>query len=302
MPDTHRLEALGAFLRSKRASIKPQSVGLPAGARRRTPGLRREEIAQLAGVSATWYTWLEQGRDINVSAQVLDAIAGALRLTKDERDYMAALALGNGQGIGADPAAAEDGPEIAPSLRRVLRELRSCPTILSDRRCHIVGWNRAAAHVFVDFDRIPFAERNLIRLLFTRKELRSLAVNWEHFVEGFLAIFRTYYGQYVGDEWYDRFIREMSGLHPEFQTLWQRSRVSRAPEVTVEFRHSRAGKMLFELTSFQVHGSTDLRCSVYSPVEGSGTESKLIRLMEPDGDSEKMQPARESEMNFTPGH
>ena len=175
----------------------------------------------------------------------------------------------------------ENKPVVSPSLQRILRELRHCPTIISDRRCNIVGWNEAAAHVFVAFDRVPLAERNLIRLLFQRKELRSLAVNWEKFAEGFLAIFRTYYGQYVGDEWYDRFIDEMSALNPEFEALWQRSQVSRAPEVTIEFRHARAGKMLFELASLQVHGSVDLRCSVYTPVENSGTEEKLLKLMEP---------------------
>ncbi|RXZ78305.1 transcriptional regulator [Paenibacillaceae bacterium] len=279
MSDLKRLAALAAFLKAKRNSIKPQSVGLPAGVRRRTPGLRREEVAQLANVSATWYTWLEQGRDIQVSAQVLDAIAGALHLTNDERDYMFGLAIGQSLGPGA--SAMEEAPRIGPSLQRILKELRYCPTIISDRHCNIVGWNQAATSVFVNFEQIPFSERNIIRLLFTRKELRSLAVNWEDFAGGFLAIFRAYYGQYVGDEWYDHFIQDMSSLHPDFEALWQRSQVNRAPEVTIEFRHARASKMLFELTSFQVHGSADLRCTVYTPMEGSGTEEKLIRLMGP---------------------
>lgn len=280
LSDRIRLEALASFLKAKRAGIKPQAVGLPAGIRRRTPGLRREEVAQLANVSATWYTWLEQGRDIHVSSQVLESIAGALLLTADERDYIFGLAFGHHAGTGGGGLKLEEAElKLSPSLQRILTELRYCPTIISDRHCHIVGWNEAAAHVFVDFKAIPYAERNLIRLLFTRKELRSLAVNWETFVEGYLAIFRTYYGQYVGDDWYDHFIGEMSRLHPEFETLWQRSQVSRSPEVTIEFRHSKTSKMLFALTSFQVLGTVDLRCTVYTPVEESGTEEKLRRLL-----------------------
>ena len=272
-----RLQMLSEFLRAKRAQILPQSVGLPAGTRRRTPGLRREEVAQLAGVSTTWYTWLEQGRDIQVSASVLDNVAEALKLTVDERKYLYALALEGGAG----PAVREEEePQLSPALQRILQELRHCPTIVSDRRCHIVGWNEAASHVFLDFTVIPPEERNMIRLLFTRKEFQSLAVNWEHFVKGFLSIFRAYYGQYVEDEWYDRFLEEMKEVHPDFQRLWNQSQVSTAPEVVIEFRHARAGKMLFHLTSLQVQGDADLRCSIYTPAPESSTEFKLVKLMD----------------------
>ncbi len=272
-----RLQALSAFLKAQRAKVLPQTVGLPAGTRRRTPGLRREEVAQLAGVSPTWYTWLEQGRDIKVSKSVLDCVAAALQLTVDERKYLFSLALETGSGA---HTLVEELPEISPSLRRILQELRFCPTIISDRRCHIVGWNEAASHVFLNFQHIPVEQRNMIRLLFTRKEFQRLAVNWEHFVRGFLAIFRAYYGQYVEDEWYDRFLAEMKEVHPDFDRLWEQSEVSSAPEVLIEFRHAKAGKMLFHLTSLQVQGSSDLRCSIYTPAPDSSTESKLKQLME----------------------
>ncbi|WP_409344054.1 helix-turn-helix transcriptional regulator [Paenibacillus sp. MBLB4367] len=272
-----RLQALSAFLKTQRAKLSPESAGLPAGTRRRTPGLRREEVAQLAGVSTTWYTWLEQGRDIKVSASVLDCVAAALRLTVDERKYLFALALE------ANPGTAlrnEQQPRISASLQKVLQELRYCPTIVSDRRCQIVAWNEAAAYVFLDFEQIPVEERNMIRLLFARKEFRSLAVNWDHFVLDFLAIFRAYYGQYVEDEWYERFLKEMGSLYPDFSRLWEQSHVSSAPEVLIEFRHAKAGKMLFHLLSLQVQGDADLRCSMYTPAPESLTESKLKRLME----------------------
>lgn len=271
-----RLQELSAFLKAQRAKVLPQSVGLSPGTRRRTPGLRREEVAQLAGVSSTWYTWLEQGRDIKVSPSVLDAVAKALQLTVDERKYLYALALETGTGA---LLREEQQPQISPALQRILKELRSCPTIISDRRLHIVGWNEAAAHVFMDFEQIPYELRNMIRILFTRKEFQRLAVNWEHFISGFLAIFRAYYGQFVEDEWYERFLQEMRELHPSFQSLWEESRVSSAPEVLIEFRHAKAGKMTFHLTSLQVQGDVDLRCSIYTPDPQSSTEAKLNQLI-----------------------
>lgn len=273
-----RLHALSTFLKLKRAQIKPESIGLPVGSRRRTPGLRREEVAQLAGVSTTWYTWLEQGRDINVSRSVLDCIANALHLSKDEREYVYDLALGT---TVATSHVTEALPisKMNPSLEKILSGLTYCPTIVTDRHCHIVGWNTAAANVFIDFATIPESERNLIRLVFAQKEFRVLAVNWDHFAKGFLSIFRTYYGQYVGDEWYTTFIQDMSRMYPEFQELWIDSQVSKAPEMMIEFRHAKIGKMLFDLTSLQVQGESDLRCSVYTPVEHTDTEKKLNRLM-----------------------
>lgn len=280
MSNQNRLQALSDFLKSRRAAISPAAAGLPEGSRRRTPGLRREEVAQLAGVSNTWYTWLEQGRDIKVSPSVLDCIAAALRLTKDERSYLFALALDNGPGSMIYPQ--EESSVIHPSLQKILQELRSCPTIISDRHCGIVGWNEAAAHVFLDFAKLPPEQRNMISLLFVRKEFRRLAVNWEQFVRGYLSIFRAYYGQYLEDRWYDEFIAEMKDQHPEFNQLWEESRVSSAPDVVLEFRHAKAGKMLFHLTSLQVQGSTDLRCSIYTPAGDSNTESKLKQLMEPE--------------------
>ncbi|TFE22787.1 helix-turn-helix transcriptional regulator [Cohnella luojiensis] len=279
MNSQSRRQALSLFLKAQRAKLTPQSVGLPEGSRRRTPGLRREEVAQLAGVSHTWYTWLEQGRDIKVSSSVLDNVAMALQLTVDERKYLFSLALETTSGVSL---LKDELPQISPSLRIILQELTYCPTIISDRRCHIVGWNEAAAHVFLDFEVIPPEQRNMIRLLFTRKEFQRLAVNWEQFASGFLAIFRAYYGQYVEDEWYERFLEEMKETHPDFNRLWEQSKVSSAPEVLLEFRHAKARKMLFQLTSLQVHGGTDLRCSIYTPASETSTKSKLKQLMQHD--------------------
>lgn len=272
MDDKARREALSNFLKKKRALISPQSVGFPTGSRRRTPGLRREEVAQLANVSTTWYTWLEQGRAIKVSLSVLDSVSSALHLTEDERTYLFNLALDTNVKLLQKKTVQT---RISSSLKTILKALNYCPAVVTDRYCQIVGWNRAAAYVFLDFEKIPVERRNLIRLLFTRKELKTLAVNWEHFVRGFLAIFRVYYGRYVEDDWYKQFIDNMSFLHPEFQSLWQQSEVNTAPDVLIEFRHSKAGKMEFNLTSLDVQGNDDLRLSVYTPVPGTSTEKKL---------------------------
>ncbi|MEC0232725.1 helix-turn-helix transcriptional regulator [Paenibacillus alba] len=270
-----RLHALSGFLTAHRARIQPSEAGILSGGRRRTPGLRREEVAAIAGVSTTWYTWLEQGREIKMSVQVLDRIALALQLNEDERQYLFMLALEQ-----PAPTTFEDKtPTISPALSRILNELHDCPTIISDRRCNIVGWNQAAAAIFLDFALIPPEQRNMIWLLFTRKELKALAVNWSDFVKGFLAMFRSYYGQYVADNWYSEFIEKISEQNKDFRTFWDQSDVSSAPEVFIEFRHAKVGKMLFDLTTLQVQGRTDLRCSVYTPAQDSDTDSKVRLLL-----------------------
>lgn len=274
-----RRQALSDFLKGQRAKISPEAAGLPPGARRRTPGLRREEVAQLAGVSTTWYTWLEQGRDIQVSSSVLDNVAKALQLNADERRYLYSLAMDSGDSGAAYPVR-QGEVQLSPSLQKIMSELRLCPVMISDRMCNIVGWKRAASIVFLDFDQIPPEERNIIRLLFTRREFQRLAVNWEQFASGFLAMFRTYYGQYVDDEWYDHFLEEMKRQHPDFKQMWEQSQVSYAPEVHLEFRHAKAGKMVYELTSLKVYGDADLRCSIYTPAPDTNTEAKLRQLME----------------------
>ncbi|WPP39519.1 helix-turn-helix transcriptional regulator [Paenibacillus hunanensis] len=279
MNNQARLQALSQFLKGKRARIAPQAVGLNGGLRRRTPGLRREEVAQLAGLSTTWYTWLEQGRDIQASASVLENVASALQMTTDERKYLFSLALDKSSNM-LPAASVEEQPQISPSLAKILEQLRYCPTIISDRHCNIVGWNEAARHIFLDFEQIPEHQRNMIALLFDRKEFRRLAINWKDFAADFLAIFRAYYGQYMEDDWYETFLSEMKSTYPDFNPLWEESKVSSAPQVVLEFRHARGGKMLFELSSLIVQGSTELRCSIYTPVQDSATEVKLMALME----------------------
>ena len=275
MKDVTRRQALSDFLKTQRGKLQPHSVGLPVGGRRRTPGLRREEVALLAGVSTTWYTWLEQGRDISVSSQVLDCVANALRLNEDERKYLFILATGQHE----NPVLKPSTTEISPAIHLILDELRYFPTIVSDRRSNVIGWNEAAAKVFIDFGSVPAQERNILWILFTRKEFKALAGNWNDFIRGFVAIFRSYYGQFIGDPWYADFLNKISDANPEFLSFWNHNEVSSAPEVFIEFRHAKAGKMLFDLTSLQIQGSNDVRISVYTPSKGSNTEEKIKNLI-----------------------
>ena len=275
MKDVTRRQALSEFLKAQRGKLQPHSVGLPVSGRRRTPGLRREEVAFLAGVSTTWYTWLEQGRDISVSSQVLDCIANALRLNEDERKYLFILATSQHE----NPVLKPSTIEISPAINLILNELRYFPTIASDRRSNVIGWNEAAAKVFIDFGLVPAQERNILWILFTRKEFKVLAGNWNDFIRGFVAIFRSHYGQFIGDPWYADFLNKISDANPEFLSFWNHNEVSSSPEVFIEFRHAKAGKMLFDLTSLQIQGSTDVRISVYTPSKGSNTEEKIKNLI-----------------------
>src|SRR4051794_26199927 len=168
---------LGRFLRARRLALQPEEIGIkPHLGRRRTPGLRREEVAERAAISVSWYTWLEQGRDIRVSEEVLDRIAESLDLDGRQREYLHSLARGNGNGAGgAQPAGGEC---LAPSIQRILTSHEPNPGYVLSERFTIIGWNSPALAVFGDFSVLPEEERNVLHLLFSGL-LRSRLVNWD---------------------------------------------------------------------------------------------------------------------------
>lgn len=190
MMDVAHREELAGFLRSRRERLAPLDAGVRAGPRRRTPGLRREEVAQLSGVSLTWYTWLEQARDITVSRQVLDAVARALQLPATERRYLFALA---GEPLPADPAPAP----VSPTLQRLVDSLDPNPAYLVNPCYDILAWNRAEAGLIGDPARLPDAERNTIWLLFTDPAMRTLLVDWRGEAQRLLAQYRAAAGHHV---------------------------------------------------------------------------------------------------------
>jgi len=266
----------GEFLRSRRARLKPSDVGLPDGFRRRTPGLRREEVALLAGVGTTWYTWLEQGRDVRPSAEVLLAVADALHLDATERRHLFVL---NDR---PPPETRPTGPErVEQSLLRMLDSLTSQPAYVLGRRWDVLAWNRAAELLFGDYGQLDGDERNIMHIVFANKAHRKLLVDWLEVASTVLALFRADSARYVGDPDFERLIKTLLSVSPEFRELWSRQDVSRSLGNHKRIRHPIAGRMTFEYTSFAVTGSADVKLIVYTPLCTDETGRKLDTLLAP---------------------
>lgn len=275
MDDYQQRQELANFLRSRRARLSPEEVGLPWGSRRRTPGLRREEVAQLADVGTAWYTWLEQGRDINVSETTLDRISDALRLTMDERLHL--LMLAQRQFPKPSPPAAE---AISPILQHLLDNQEASPAYITGRHCNILAWNQTAAAVFGDFSALSVEERNMLWLVFTKAEYRRLFVDWERFAQDLLAMFRSCSVRYVNDSLYKQYITALIQVSPEFEQWWQRHDVRTTFDHNREIAHPVVGRLVLNVTTLHLNGDPDLKLCVYTALPGSDTSSKLHQLVE----------------------
>ncbi|TCL06296.1 helix-turn-helix transcriptional regulator [Sodalis ligni] len=259
-----RLREFGKFLRSRRERLTHVQAGLPPGFRRRTPGLRREEVAQLAGIGATWYTWLEQGRDVRPSVEVLEAIAEALQLGQAERQYLFVLA---GISLHEDRAA---GAECVPdALMRMLIGMKDQPAYVLGRRCDILAWNDAAVRVFGDFGTLEGDQRNLIHLMFTSKTHRQLLVDWDDIAPVSLAMFRADSAYYAGDPDFERLISRLEKASPQFRVWWSSHDVVHQPSTVKRIRHPDDGLLVFEYMSLSVDGCPGMRFVVCTP-EGKG--------------------------------
>ena len=264
----------GAFLRSRRERLAPSDVGLPEGFRRRTPGLRREEVALLAGVGATWYTWLEQGRSVRPSAEVLSALAGALRLDAAERRHLYVL---NDR---PPPEPRPAGPErVEEPLRRMLDSLTRQPAYVLGRRWDILAWNSAAAVLFGDYDKLVGDERNIMHLVFADAAHRKLLIDWEELAPAVLAMFRADSARYAGDPEFERLIVKLGKASPKFRQWWSRQDVMRSLAGHKRIRHKVAGRMTFEFTSFAVSDQSDMKLIVYTPLAADQTTEKLDALL-----------------------
>lgn len=268
---------LGDFLRTRRARLRPEQIGVPAGGRRRTPGLRREEVAEQAGVSVEWYTWIEQGRDIHVSSSVLQSIARALRLSADEQLHLAILTT---------PAAAIPDPFPAggmlESYRQMIEALPHSPAYITDRMMDVVAWNRAADMVFGQLDAVPAGERNFLRLLFLDSSFRQRFGDWGSVAQGTVAGFRMTAGRQIASPKTAQLIATLSQRSPEFRQLWARHDVqnSCAPQRTM--LHPQAGALRFTVLSFQIGGDPDLRCCVHTPADQATAAALSAMLPAPD--------------------
>lgn len=272
--DERRRAQLADFLRARRDALQPTDVGLPGGGRRRTPGLRREEVAQLAGVGATWYTWLEQGRDVRASLDVLEALSSALRLTPAERAHLVML------GRGEEPPPPPVEPEhVSATLRRLIADLEPNPAYLLGRRWDFLAWNRAVTVLFGDLGALPPAKRNHVWLTFMDPKRRELLCDWEEGARSTVARFRTDYARHVGDPAFESLVAALLDQSPDFRRWWPRHEVLATGEGRKEIEHPVVGRLVFEHAAFRRAEATDQRLLLYTPVGEADTSAKLDRLL-----------------------
>jgi transcriptional regulator with XRE-family HTH domain len=250
---------LGTYLRDRRGKLDPAAFGLPAG-RRRTPGLRREEVAQRANISPTWYTWLEQGRGGAPSADVLDRIARALLLTEVEREHLFLL------GLGRPPEARYRPTDVTPRLQRVLDALEPSPALIRTAIWDVVAWNRAATTVLTDYGALPPEQRNILRFIFLDERVRAAQDDWESVARFVIGAFRVDAARAGAAAEVEPLVDELCGLSPEFKAMWRDNDVHTHGEGVKHIRHPVMGPMSFEYSAFAVDGRPDLTMVVYNLV------------------------------------
>lgn len=263
---------LGNFLKTRREKIRPSQVGLPDSTRRRTPGLRREEVALLAGVSVTWYTWLEQGRSIKVSDEVMHSIARALMLNSHEIAYIFELSQSslrhNISGI-----------KTAHSIfQNVLDSLVCSPSTMMDKYWNVIAWNKAANAVFVDFDELDVVNRNIIQLMFTNEKYQSLFPDWPTKAKKMLAVFRVSCAEFINDQWLKEFVGSLQAKSKYFQQWWPLHNVAAEQELKKIIRHPTIGKLYFEHTVF-LTPENNFKIYINTPATGTKTKEKIEKLL-----------------------
>jgi transcriptional regulator with XRE-family HTH domain len=257
---------LGAYLKDRRTKLDPAAFGL-SGTRRRTPGLRREEVAERANISATWYTWLEQGRGGAPSADVLNRIARALMLTEVEREHLFLL------GLGRPPEVRYQATEgVTPRLQRVLDALEVSPALVKTATWDVVAWNRAAAAVLTDYGSLPVEQRNILRVIFCDPRVRAAQFDWESVARFVVGAFRVDAARAGATEKVGALVEELRRLSPEFEALWRANDVHGYGEGVKRLRHPILGPIAFEYSAFAVDGRPDLGIVVYNPATPADAE------------------------------
>jgi transcriptional regulator with XRE-family HTH domain len=262
---------LGTYLKDRRARLDPTAFGFPA-MRRRTPGLRREEVAQRANVSATWYTWLEQGRGGAPSADVLDRLARALALTPVEREHLFLLAQHRPPEVRYEAASG-----VTPQLQRVLDALEVSPALVRTRMYDIVGWNRAATAVLADYGTMPVEERNVLRLIFCHRRVRAAIPDWESVARFTVAAFRAETARAGAAREAQALVEELCARSAEFAAMWRDNDVRTHGEGVKLLHHAKVGLITLEYSSFAVDGYPDLGMVVYNPA--TPADAVLIRAL-----------------------
>lgn len=261
---------LGEFLRARRERLRPEDLGLPPGARRRVPGLRREEAAQLCGISSTWYTWLEQGRTIDVSVETLHAIAQGLQLSRAERVYLFELAAR------ADPRPERSQEAGLERLEALVRSVRA-PAYVLDRHWDAIAWNRPAAELFADWLRAParraaplasraVSERNLLRYVFLDARAPRFIVDWQERARRLVAEYRADTASWRDDPVHQMLVRELCAASAAFDAAWRSQRVQSRDGGLRAFQHSRRGPLRYEQFTLHLAQRTGLKLTVLVPL------------------------------------
>lgn len=271
-----RRTELAAFLRSRRERISPEDVGLPPGPRRRTAGLRREELAQLAGVGVTWYTWLEQGRPINVSVQVLDAVSRTLMLDQVERAHLFRLA----EVPGVASASTCEIP-LPDSVQDVLDAIATPACVVTDR-FDLLAWNDMYATVFPRVTSAPAEDRNTLLYLFTAPACCTPVANHDAYCTTMVGTLRAAYAKHVSDPAWTQFIRRLEAESPKFAEAWAEHDVTQPASYPKTLRHPGVGEFTVTTTSFAVQAVPGARMTVYTAADDLSAEA-LGRLASGDG-------------------
>lgn len=277
LSDDRRRE-IATFLRNRRARLQPEQVGLPRGTRRRTPGLRREEVAALADVSTEWYTWLEQARDVRPSADTLRRIGAALRLEPAESQHLLVLC-----GYGAEAQENGSGEETAlsPQLQQLMDQLGHCPAWVHGERWDIVGWNRAATVIHGDLETMEGLERNGMHQLFLNPRFRRMLTDWELHARDCVAKLRLAHSRHVDDPWFNELIHLLHARSPEFAAWWDEHDVQLPSDGVKVYDHPEAGHLTFDYTLLDVTGEQGkaLHLVTYVPSPGTDTKEKMEALL-----------------------
>jgi transcriptional regulator with XRE-family HTH domain len=269
--DDGRRQELAGFLRSRRERIAPEQVGLPPASRRRTPGLRREEVATLAGVGVTWYTWLEQGRDINASPQVLDAVARTLLLDPHERDHLFRLA------DTADNSGQSECMALSPTVQVLLDQFEPFPACARNARYDVLAFNKAYDDLIGPFGDLPFEERNTLWRMFTNPDCRIRMLDWEEGTRRMVAEYRAAMAEHLAEPAWKCLVSRLSKASPEFTELWDRHEVASPENLTKRYMHAEVGLLKLNYTHLWLGQRLGTRITTYTPADDQ-TDAKLRAL------------------------
>jgi transcriptional regulator with XRE-family HTH domain len=272
--DTTRLSELGAFIRSRRDNLSPEDVGIIRTTERRgqrkTPGLRREEVATLMGISVDWYTQIEQGK-ARPSAHVLEQLADALQFTHAERMHLYNLA-----GL-ACPVASHTNEQITPALQRVLNYMHPCPAYAMGYCWDILGWNQAMEVVFGTIVQVPDADRNIVYQILTNPTVRQQFITWEINARQMIRQFRIDYGQHVGDPGFLKLIDRLEQTSSLFTQWWKEQEIAAPADIRKEVQHPHLGRLRFEQTAYTTLDTSGICMVLHLPID-KATERKLQQM------------------------